>query len=168
LKFFDLFTENLTIQAEYNQAQPFTYAHKIPEQNNAHYNQPLAHPLGANFREVVGLASYRYKRFYANAKLQIARYGADQDSSHVGKDIFISDFEIQGFPDSYGNEIGQGLKSTLLNAELRVGYLVNPKINLKLELAMALRKLKTDQNSEAAQHISFSVKTDLFNHYYDF
>ena len=42
---------DLTFQAEYNIVRPYTYAHHNPSQNYAHYNQPLAHPLGANFDE---------------------------------------------------------------------------------------------------------------------
>ena len=58
-KMFDAFKiESLTLQTEYNLVRPYTYAHHNPEQNYAHYNQPLAHPLGANFSEMLFLANY--------------------------------------------------------------------------------------------------------------
>ena len=45
-KVFDPFNMNrLTLQTEFNYVRPYTYAHHNPQQNYAHYNQPLAHPL---------------------------------------------------------------------------------------------------------------------------
>jgi hypothetical protein len=41
---------NLTLQAEYNMARPYTYSHNNPETNYGHYNQSLAHPWGSNFQ----------------------------------------------------------------------------------------------------------------------
>ena len=48
---FSINKHNFNILTEYNQAQPYTYAHKHPMQNYTHMNQALAHPLGANFKE---------------------------------------------------------------------------------------------------------------------
>ncbi|MEQ9148366.1 MAG: hypothetical protein RLP13_08825, partial [Cytophagales bacterium] len=42
---------NLDIQLEGNLARPFTYTHLSDFTNYQHFQQPLAHPLGANFRE---------------------------------------------------------------------------------------------------------------------
>ena len=73
IKAFDLFTiKNLFFQTEFNQVQPYTYAHRIPSQNYAHYNQVLAHPLGANFRESVSFLSYRYRDWFVELKFNYA------------------------------------------------------------------------------------------------
>ena len=48
--------KNLTMQTEYNWVRPYTYSHNNTQQNYAHYNQPLAHPLGANFSELLLLS----------------------------------------------------------------------------------------------------------------
>ena len=68
--------ENLTLQTEYNLVRPYTYAHHNPQQNYAHYNQPLAHPLAANFSEFLVMANYKYKRWLIDGKLIFAKYGA--------------------------------------------------------------------------------------------
>ena len=50
-KYIDAFgIKNLDLQLEYNRVRPFTYSHRDSVANYTHYNQPLAHPLGANFR----------------------------------------------------------------------------------------------------------------------
>ena len=56
-KVYNVFSiNNLSFRAEYNLVRPYTYAHYNPQQNYAHYNQPLAHPLGANFSETIILS----------------------------------------------------------------------------------------------------------------
>jgi hypothetical protein len=157
------------IQAELNQANPYTYAHKEPVQNYAHYNQPLTHPLGANFREVMFLADYRFNyRYYLSAKIQAATTGLDTSAtSNVGSNIFLSDFTIPVFPDSYGNTIGQGLKTNITSIDLRAGYLINPKINLNLEGQIFVRNYENNMQSLSTLQFMIALKTDLFNAYYD-
>ena len=59
-KYIDVFSvKNLDLQGEMNLVRPFTYSHSDSVSNYTHYNQPLAHPLGANFMEAIG--SYRYQ-----------------------------------------------------------------------------------------------------------
>ena len=48
---------------EYNQVQPYTYAHKEPIQSYTHMNQALSHPLGANFKEIVALLDYSKEKW---------------------------------------------------------------------------------------------------------
>jgi hypothetical protein len=59
-KYIDAFgIKNLDLQLEMNRVRPFTYAHYDTINNYTHYNQPLAHPLGANFQELIGIARYQ-------------------------------------------------------------------------------------------------------------
>lgn len=170
-KLFEPFkVKHLMIQAEMNQANPYTYASKEPVQNYAHYNQPLAHPLGANFREFIFIANYRFfERFYLEAKIQSAVKGLDANNSeHNGGDIFTSDFLIPGFPDSYGNYIGQGLKTTIKSTDLRAGYLLNPSINLNIEGQIFIRNYKNERDVIPTTMFMLALKTDLFSTYYDF
>jgi len=162
--------KNLIVQAEMNQANPYTYAHKEPVQNYSHYNQALAHPLGANFREFIGIFNYRFfQRYYLEAKLQSAVIGYDNNiSDNFGGDIFKSDFTIPEFPDSYGNFIGQGLRTTIKSTDLRAGILLNPSINLNLEGQIFIRTFKNENETISTKLIMLSLKTDLFNTYFDF
>ncbi len=59
-KYIDAFgIKNLDLQVEMNRVRPFTYSHSDSVANYTHYNQPLAHPLGANFQEFIGIARYQ-------------------------------------------------------------------------------------------------------------
>src|SRR6185503_5104840 len=60
LKYSDAFNiSNLDLQFEHNRVRPFTYSHGDSLANYTHYNQPLAHPLGASFSEFIGIARYQ-------------------------------------------------------------------------------------------------------------
>ncbi|MEO5783349.1 MAG: hypothetical protein ABIQ07_08770, partial [Ginsengibacter sp.] len=59
-KYVDAFgIANLDLQVESNRVRPFVYSHYDSVSNYTHYNQPMAHPLGANFQEFVGILKYQ-------------------------------------------------------------------------------------------------------------
>ena len=63
-KIFNTFSvDKLTLQTNNKIDRPYTYSHSNTYQNYAHYNQPLAHPLGANFSEYLFLINYKWKKF---------------------------------------------------------------------------------------------------------
>jgi len=170
--------ENLTLQTEYNLVRPYTYAHHNPQQNYAHYNQPLAHPLGANFSEFLVMANYKYKRWQLDGKLIFAKYGAkvSGDATSYGNDLYESTgiFEepdgkvYEGRPSDFGIEMYQGNLTTVNLKTFNIAYIVNPKTNLKINLGVTLRNFKNDDGELQTQFINFGIKSDLFNNYYDF
>ena len=55
----------------------------------------------------------------------------------------------------------------------KVGFLVNPRTNLRLELGMTIRRITPeievgDLKSQTTKYYYFGLKTDLYNQYYDF
>ena len=170
IKSFDLAgIKGLNGQAEYNQVRPYTYAHKEPDQNYSHYLQPLAHPLGANFREAVFRWSYTKKRWFVMWHNVVARYGADSDSSHFGNNIFKSDTDVTDFLNSFDNTTGQGIETNLLFSQVEVNYLINPANRLMLGLSYGLRQLTNANGLDDSQSIvQVRLSTRLFNYYYDF
>ena len=60
MKYVDAFNiKNLDLQFETNRVRPFVYSHSDSVANYTHYNQPLAHPVGANFQEFIGIARFQ-------------------------------------------------------------------------------------------------------------
>ena len=112
---------------EYNQAQPYTYAHKEPMQTYTHLNQALAHPLGANFKEMVSIAEYQYNKWNFRIKYTSAKVGLDSANTHYGQNIFASDFDAQGDGQeySYGNFNGQGVLATINTLQTEIAYPLN-------------------------------------------
>lgn len=165
---FDLFkVKKLDFQGEYNVVRPYTYSFRNSFANYAHYNQSLAHPLGANFQEVLGIASYTYKRWYLRGQLTYANYGLDQDdATNWGKDIIFKDYTTR--QREYGNKIGQGLKTDLVYATGSLAYVFNPKYNLRLEASITHRQEKNSAFTNKETIFQFGLRTSFRQFYYDF
>jgi len=169
LKYFDVFKiKNLHLQLEYNKVRPYTYAHKRVEQSYTHYNQALAHPLGANFKETVAIINYRAKDFLFQLKMNYAQVGRDSLSSRYGNNIFISDNNSFYGPTSTINEQNQGLKSTITNFDIQIGYLINPATNMNIVLGVMNRAESFNNITSTTDFIYIGLRTSLNNIYYDF
>ncbi len=156
---------SLNARAEYNQARPYTYTHSTTTEAYGHYSQPLAHPMGANFRELVAMASYTRGNWMANIKMNFAMYGIDTAGKDFGKNIFIPyDKRVNEF----GNEIGQGLKTNLTITDVAFSYLLNRRTNMRIEAGITIRKEQNLQWDKQMQYIYFGIRTGLRNLYSDF
>ncbi|QCR20991.1 hypothetical protein [Pontibacter sp. SGAir0037] len=167
LKGFHAFgVQNLYLQAEYNEARPYIHGHRTRILSNTHFNEPLAHPFGANFRELVLTGSYRYKRWEANALFNRSRYGTDSTGANFGKNIFLS--EPEGPEWSRDHRTGQGVRTDFIYFRPTLSYLLNPRTHLKLQAGYTFRRESSAQVNNTAHIIYFGIKTDLINRYYDF
>jgi hypothetical protein len=162
----DLFTVGgLNYLAEFNTARPYTYSHFQRITNYSGMSQPLAHPLGANFREFIGLLNYSYKRFDLQAKGVFALYGLDPAGENYGSNIFLP-YETRSL--DYGNHVGQGLRTNLGLFEGTLAYLLNPKYNLRLEMGVVLRKERSVNFTERTNLVTFGLRSAFRNLYQDF
>ncbi len=117
VKYFNAFgIGNLLLQAEYNHVRPYVYAHSDPLTNYAHNNQSLGHNWGGNFREVIAVARYHYRRYFVDMKMTYGQRGLDfdtaEDSFNYGGNIF-KDYE-EGRPYDTGVSVGQGNKTNIV------------------------------------------------------
>jgi hypothetical protein len=168
-KYHDLFTiRNLHIQAEYNSVRPYAYAAEDPEQSYTHYNQALAHPLGANFNEAVGFLNYRLWNFYIELKGSYAERGSDTTGHNFGSNIFKTDNSFPLTQKLENIHTTQGLKTTITYQEIQLGYLVNPATNFNIFIGYTNRTTSNERTESKAQLIYFGLRTSLANYYYDF
>ncbi|MDB5018987.1 MAG: gliding motility protein RemB, partial [Pedobacter sp.] len=162
----DLFkVKNLNYLGEFNTARPYTYAHYSRISNYSGMSQPLAHPLGANFREFVALLNYSYKRFDFQGEAIHATYGLDPYGQNYGKNIFLS---YNNRSVNYDSHVGQGLTTNLRFLEAKVSYLINPKYNLRLELGAVYRNEHSVDFIENTKLITFGLRSTFRNLYQDF
>jgi len=177
-KYYDAFgIKNLNLLAEYNIVRPYAYQNATDSMlHYSHYNQALAHPMGANFDEFVFLINYRYKRLVAEVRINGGRASADGvllnilNEKNAGSDITLSAADATYLEDTY---VGQGLLShKIVNGEVRLGYILNPKLNMMIEARANIRKYKFEDALPGIENYDlrmFTVgfNTRLFNHYYD-
>lgn len=162
----DLFTvQRLNYLLEFNTAKPYTYSSRSSITSYSQTNEALAHPLGANFREINGILNYSYKRFDFYGQGTYARYGLDAPGANYGKD-FNSDYRQA--VSAVGNYIGQGFKTDLYYATGRVAYVINPKYNLRLELGGVLRHETNVLGSTNTAQVTFGLRSTFRSLYTDF
>ena len=179
-KIFDaLSIKRLSLQAEYNYVRPYTYAHHNPQQNYAHYNQPLAHPLGANFSELLFLLNYKYHRLEISGKIIFSKYGGKilNDPTSYGNDLYFSTGNYaeqegliamgSGRPSDFGIQIYQGNLTKIEYKSLNISYIINPLTNLKLNFGLVLRNQNNENGSLNTRFFNFGLISDIFNYYYD-
>ena len=125
--------DGLSLQAEFNRADPYTYAGNSRQVNYAHYNQSLAHPFGANLKEGLLIAAYRYKRWYVRGEILTAKYHIDTAATaNGGQDIFK--------PLQAAEQENVTISTSLLWWDVRAAYIINPATNLRLEAGFTFRK----------------------------
>ena len=139
-KYIDAFgISNLDLQVELNRVRPFVYSHNDSTANYSHYNQPLAHPLGANFQEVIAIAKYQpAPRWYITAKAIGWKQGLDLPGDSYGANIFLPNNSTYRIRD-YGYKVGDGRQSKGLYASLLLSYEVRE--NMFIDLSLVKRKL---------------------------
>jgi Capsule assembly protein Wzi len=166
IKYMDAFgVNNLDLQVETNRVRPFTYSHGDSISNYTHYNQPLAHPLGANFQEVVAIAHYQpAPKWYINARVLYYFQGLDSAGKNFGANIFrlnTTRTMNEGFA------IGSGNKATCLNALLQASY--EWKENLFFDLSFQYRSYKTVLTAQTnTTLIMAGIRLNMFRRNYDF
>ena len=139
-------------------------------QNYTHLNQALAHPLGANFKEMIGILSYDYKKWNLEVKWNHAIYGEDSTGTHFGKNIFLSDFEAEreGGQSSYGNFNGQGVKTTQDYITATVSREIREGSNIYLFGQIISRQISSELQDINHLYFLVGIKSNLHNSYFDF
>jgi hypothetical protein len=160
---------NLDLQAETNLVRPYAYQHDDTVDNYSHYNQPLAHPLGANFAEFIGIARYQpaYK-WNLEGKLIYYKQGLDSAGVNFGGNIFESYLTR---PRDYGFQIGSGIPARVLNASGLISY--QWRENVFLELSGMYRRFSVNDptdtyHSSSTTTFTAGIRINMFRRQYDY
>ncbi len=172
VKYVDAFgISNLDLQAEFNQIRPFMYQFRDTAGSYAHALQPLAHPLGGNLREMVGVLRYQpLPKLYIDGRVQYWKQGLDSAGFNFGSN-----------PNDNYNRVGQGGERLRengyplfsgqpaqgLNLALNVSYEL--KENLFAELGGMYRVY--DENNKAkvtTSTVSLGIRWNMFRREYDY
>ncbi|WP_236969188.1 hypothetical protein [Membranihabitans marinus] len=122
LKTFDIFNvQDLNWTIEFNTVRPYTYAHRDSITTYTHNNSPLAHPLGANFKEVITTLDYNpFRRWYMSGAAYWIRQGLSTDDINYGNDVRTSTSYNRA--SDYGNKTLQGMESEIFGLQGRISY----------------------------------------------
>ncbi len=172
-KHFDLFhhklpNHSLFVHSEFNYIAPYTYSWKESKQSFSHYNQPMAHPAGSGLKEIFGTIKYQYKDLSLIIKGSYIINSTDTLNSNFGSDIFKPNAVIVGITSNIGNKPGQGIKNELFYGSAELAFLINRVTNMQLFLGLNYRKNNSMLINTENIFLSFGIKTNLTNYYYDF
>jgi hypothetical protein len=99
-----------------------------------------------------------------------ALQGKDSEGSNWGTNIYLDNVTRE---QNQNNETLQGVKTTIFLTDFKVGYVINPETNLRLELGVLLRDFDpetetTDLTASKTNYFYFGMATRINNKYYDF
>ncbi len=166
LKYVDVANiSNLDLQVEFNMARPYIYSHYNHQANYTHYNQPLAHPLGANFREVMARLSWQaHAQLRLTSTLMYAQQGADfntaEDTISYGGDIFRSNLEVTNYR-PYGNELLQGDRRDILLGEFQLSYMWRHNLFMDLNYIYRREDRISQPTANSSHYIGLGMRLNM-------
>lgn len=167
MKYIDVLgIRNLDLQLELNAVRPYTYAADSLG-SYTHYNQAIAHPLGANFMEGIGILRYQpHKRITTTLRLISWRQGADTAMVNFGSDIRK---QPATRPAEFGYSIPTGVETKGMNLNFHISYELLE--NLFLDGSVLLRKLQFENNVMPARDVNVltaGLRMNILRREYDY
>ncbi len=147
-------------QMEYNIVRPYTYSHYNVLDNYGYLNRPLAHPYGANFREILAVYRLSFPRWWMlNTRVYWTRYGADPPGKDYGSNIYISDDDNVGIS---GNFVGQGILTDDFVQQLDFSRMIVPSWRLRAGITFSNLIRRSQGQTTYAPVVEVGLKTLLY------
>lgn len=167
-KYIDAFgVNNLDLQGEVNYVRPYTYQH-FDETRTAqpiaafvHYNQPFAHPLGANFKEYIAIARWQpLHRLYMQGTFIHYMQGLDSAGVNMGGWPSADYNNRPRNPDTnklidYGYKIGNGIQANCNILQGVISYELFE--NMFLDGTLFYRNFTREDEAEPQRTVTLSV-----------
>ena len=153
----DLSNIHFNILNEVNHASKGLYSFSDSVLSYSHYNQPLAHPLGENFTEMVSKTEIRIKSFELAFKINLT-YSKSDSAGIPAINLFLPDRESVALDQS----------SQRLIKEVKISYIINPQTNARITAGAIIRNFDFLSLSDKTSFYYLSFSTDIFRRYYDF
>lgn len=161
-KYIDAFgINNLHLQGEINIVRPYTYSHGKSLASYTHFKKPLAHPLGANLTELIGIVKYRAsKKLFLQGKAFLIETGKDDATSNWGSNPFLGNNTKE---QEFGNKIGQGINTKIAILNLSASYEVYH--NIFIDAQQFFRK---ETNQLSTNYTSLGLRANIGRTHHDF
>lgn len=162
MRWFDVF-KNFNWQIEGNAVRPFTYSHGSPVQAWGHMYQPLAHPLGSNFSELVNIFTYSVGDWKVENRNVYATFGKDMDADgdgiidNQGGDVFKS---YEGPFQNFGNRHLQGDKNVLHYNQLTLAHPIKKMDGFEWYVSHIVRFQKNNSGENIEQAIMVGIRME--------
>lgn len=165
--YYDVFgLPNLDLQAEVNVVRPYTYTHRnyhnhLSIQNFSSYNQPLAHPLGAGFKELIGAIHYQPGlNWTLILRGMYYLQGVDTGQQNLGNNILLDNVTR---PQNHGIQLINGPQKQVLMGQAYLSYQL--RTNFLLFAEATYRQQQTPALSETLHRdffLGLGLQLNLF------
>jgi hypothetical protein len=152
----------LFYRLEGNFVRPFTYAHLNALANYGNRGAVLAHPLGANFAELLMEAKTTFKSFNFQIFLSGGWQGFDKNNKSYGGDIYRPYTQRPG---DIGFSIGSGERNIFVRNVIYVSRKIAEKGNLHAFLEWQTRYNSAFENSKIKICPALGIRSNLWNDY---
>jgi hypothetical protein len=171
VKYIDAFNvKNFDLQFETNIVRPYTYQHNDSVSNFSNYNQPMAHPLGANFFELLTIARYQPStKLNFEGKIIYYKQGLDSAGVNFGSNV-LENYTTR--PRDYGFGIGSGVPANCVNASIAGSYELRE--NLFIDASFMYRNYSVGNptaagiSSSNSAIFSIGIRLNAFRRQYDY
>lgn len=158
--------DHLDLQVEFNAVRPYTYSHNDSLNSYTNYNQPLAHPLLANFKEVVGIARYQpTSRLLFEARIMHAKTGDDTATENWGTNPLLN---YTSRVKDYGNEIGQGVGATIDLVGLNASWMLYHNLYIDAKVLFRKKNSVDDARDQSTKLFGLGLRMNVWQPNLDF
>jgi len=167
IKYIDaLGVNNLDVQLEANVVRPYTYSHNTQYGSYTNYRQPFAHPLGANFKELIGIVRYQpLPKLNLTAKAIYAEVGRDTTGVNWGSDLLKSNSTRE---QEFGNTMGQGLLNKITYLDLTASYMLKHNLFIDMKLIRRDSAIPQISGTNNTTITSLALRWNIGQRLYDF
>lgn len=132
LNYHKITESNAQIKAriEYNHARPYTYTHNDSLQSYSNGTTSLAHPYGANYRDVQLQLSYTKNKWAISNRISFYEKGS-RLNTNIGGNILLSSASRDS---EYGNKIAQGSSGNSFYIQSQIRYAFKRNLSAYIEL----------------------------------
>jgi hypothetical protein len=160
------FRDSLYFQVEFNGVRPFTYSHLSSNHSYGHMNAAAAHPIGANFMELLQITSFSFSKHRITNKITFASYGTDPaDTVSYGTDIFKSYTLRTG---NFDQLLFQGIRTNVLNETFIYEFELFPEIDMFLLAQYNWKMVNTAISTNHFHSFSIGIRSRIWNSYNDY
>ncbi|MBK7937542.1 MAG: hypothetical protein IPJ82_10800 [Lewinellaceae bacterium] len=167
IKYMNAFgADHLDLQIEYNTVRPYTYSHYDSLNSYTHYNQPLAHPLLSNFKEIVVMARYQpVPRLSFLARFIQAKTGENTPEENWGANPMLGyGSRVQ----DYGNFTGQGVAATIRVLGLDASWMWYHNLYVDLKILLRKKDSADDARDLNTSVFGLGLRMNIWNENLDF
>lgn len=158
--------DHFDLQLEANYVRPYTYSHRDSSAVYDHFHQPLAHPNGSNFKEVI--IKFRYQphdRITLEGRFIRSVSGEDTLGSNWGGNLLLPNTDRE---QSYNNFVGQGVKANTALFGLDFSYMIRHNLFIDLHYFYRKRDSAISSIRQSDQYYGAGIRLNIFPKKLDF